>query len=94
LEGSLRHTGSRQVAPAKGFRTDGGTLHACLNGPADADFDLSLQKLTSKGWRTVAQSDGDTAVEQLTFKSRGGILRLAVSSVRGSGDYVLAIDAP
>ena len=94
VEGSLRHTGSRQVAPAKGFRTSGGTLQACLSGPTGADFDLSLQKLTSRGWRTVAQSDGDTALEELTFKSRSGTFRLAVSSVRGSGDYVLAIDAP
>jgi streptogrisin C len=93
LEGSLRHSGSHQVAPRKGFRTRGGTLHACLTGPPDADFDLYLQVLTSRGWRTVAVSDGDTAREELRFRSGEGTFRLAVFSVRGSGNFALAIES-
>jgi streptogrisin C len=94
VQGSLRRSGSRQVAPDNGFRSGDGILQACLSGPAGADFDLSLQALTTRGWRTVARSDGDSALEQLAFAAPSGTYRYAVSSVRGSGDYVLTIDAP
>ena len=92
VNSSLRRTGSQQAAPAKGFRSHGGQLHACLSGPEGTDFDLSLQKRTSKGWHTVATSDGNASLEDLTFSTRGGTFRYVVSSVQGSGDYALAIE--
>jgi streptogrisin C len=93
VNSSLKRTGSQQAT--RGFRSHGGQQHACLSGPEGADFDLSLQKRTDRGWKTVAAADGNTAVEELTFTSRnGGTFRYVISSVQGSGEYSLAIDVP
>jgi streptogrisin C len=94
VKSSLRRSGAAQAAPVDGFETAGGNIQACLTGPDDADFDLSLQKFVGDSWRTVSKAQGDASQEVLTFDAPAGRYRVAVSSFKGSGDYKLAIDVP
>jgi streptogrisin C len=94
VDSKLRRSGATQVAPAEGFETEGGAIQACLTGPEDADFDLSLQKFVGDNWRTVAKAQGDASLEVLNFEAPAGRYRVAVSSFQGSGDYKLAVDVP
>jgi len=91
LTGALSQRGAQDVV---GFRARSGTHNACLTSPAGSDFDLSLQRLTGRKWRTVATAAGDLQTEQLTFTGRGGRYRYTVESAAGSGEYVLGVDVP
>ena len=56
-------------------------------------FDLFLQKLTGRGFTTVAESTG-TGDKQLTFNGRAGTYRYVVSATSGTGAYTLGISVP
>lgn len=65
---------------ASGFRPDGryfytgasGTHRACLDDPANSDFNLSLQKWNGSTWTVVAQGNTSTATENLTYAGVAG----------------------
>jgi streptogrisin C len=91
VDGSLDGAGDRQVQPADGFfRAAQGTHAACVEAPAGADFEVTLQQWSGVRWRTVAQS----AEGALTFDGGSGFYRYVVSSAQGAGDYQLRVDVP
>jgi streptogrisin C len=93
-EGSLPRSGVGQVQPNGGaFRANAGTQTACLQGPDGTDFDLVLQRLTSRGFRTVARSAGD-GPKELTFTGRAGTYRYVVVASAGSGAYTMGFTTP
>jgi streptogrisin C len=92
--GSLT-AGHQQVRPTSGFfRANAGKHVGCLSGPADANFDLTLDKWNGKQWRTVATSAGPGAQEQVTFNGSAGFYRYRVIATTGSGAYTIAAALP
>lgn len=94
-QGSLT-AGNAEAQPAAGaFRARGGQQTACLAGPAGAAFDLVLQRLSGKHFKTVASAAGTgTGVATLAFTGRSGIYRYVVVASSGSGSYTLGFSAP
>jgi streptogrisin C len=93
-QASLPRTGVGQVQPNNGaFRANAGTQTACLSAAEGADFDLVLQRLTNRGFRTVAQATGD-GDKELTFNGRSGTYRYVVVATGGSGAYTLGFTTP
>jgi streptogrisin C len=91
--GNLR-TGSAQAQPNNGaFRANAGQQTACLDVPDGADFDLALQRLTNRGFRTVAEATGD-GDKTLSANLRSGTYRYVVVASAGSGAYTLGFSAP
>ena len=89
--GALTRSGSIQIQPnGRYFRASAGTHTACLSASAGVDFDLVLQRWTSRGWRTVADATGPGAGERLTFSGPAGFYRYLVRSKQGAGRYTLA----
>jgi streptogrisin C len=95
VDGTLDGTGDRQVQPANGFFSAAAGAHAaCLDGPAAADFDVTLQQWTGIRWRTVAQGAASDAGEVLAFEGGSGFYRYVVTSAQGAGDYRLGVNVP
>jgi streptogrisin C len=93
-QGALSRSGLGQVQPNNGaFRSNAGTQTACLTAAEGSDFDLVLQRLTNRGFRTVAQATGD-GDKELTFNGRSGTYRYVVVASSGSGDYTLGFTTP
>lgn len=68
-----------------------GTHTLCLAGPADADFDLALQRWTGQRWETVARANGPGAQEQVVFEGAAGFYRIGVAAGDGAGRYLLGL---
>lgn len=80
-----------------GFSSAGGDFRAQLSGPANADFDLQLQKLGGfilQSWSVVARSESTSSEESIDYTGTAGTYRWVVRSYSGSGDYVLYTDNP
>jgi streptogrisin C len=93
-QGSLSQAESAQAQPDGGaYSAAAGEQSACLDAPAGADFDLFLQRLTGRGFATVAKSTG-TGDKELTFNGTAGTYRYVVSATSGTGDYTLGINVP
>ncbi|BCJ42370.1 hypothetical protein GCM10010168_90950 [Actinoplanes ianthinogenes] len=91
-DGTINRTGKAQAQPNGGtFRARAGTHTACLQAPDGADFDLVLQRLTNRGFRTVAQATGD-GVKTLSVEQRSGTFRYVVVATSGSGAYSLGFN--
>ena len=90
--GSLSGTGASQIQPngTYYFSSVSGTHRGWLQGPANADFDLYLQKWNGFFWQTVAVSESVTSTEQIAYTGTIGYYRWRVYSYSGSGSYVLA----
>ncbi|MEU4241541.1 S1 family peptidase [Actinoplanes sp. NPDC026619] len=86
--------GKAQAQPNGGaFRANAGKQTACLDAPDGADFDLVLQRLTNRGFRTVAEATGD-GDKTLSANVRSGTYRYVVVASAGSGSYTLGFSAP
>ena len=95
VSGSLSRTGAQQVKPTSGyFHANGGKQTGCLAGPANANFDLYLQRWTGHNWQVAAKSTGASSTESLTFDGKAGFYRYVVVSVKGAGAYTLGADIP
>jgi streptogrisin C len=91
--GDIR-AGAAQAQPNGGaFRANAGRQTACLDAPDGADFDLVLQRLTNRGFRTVAEATGD-GDKTLSANVRSGTYRYVVVASSGSGAYTLGFSAP
>ena len=68
-QGSLSGTGASQYQPngTYYFSSVSGTHRGWLQGPANADFDLYLQKWNGFWWVTVAVSESVTSTEQIAY---------------------------
>jgi subtilisin family serine protease len=89
--GSLSGTGASLYSPAC-EATSTYTHRGVLSGPANADFDLYLQKLNGSSWSTVASGLGYTANETVTYTGTPGTYRWRVYAYRGAGAFTLQID--
>jgi subtilisin family serine protease len=71
-----------------------GTHRGVVSGPASADFDLYLQKLSGSSWVTVASGLGVTAAEDVSYSGTPGTYRWRVYSYRGAGAFSLQLTRP
>lgn len=76
--------------PANGFESAGGRFQAWLEGPANADFDLRLEKYSCTlfcSWSSVSRSESSSSSEEIDYNGNSGQYRWRVSSYSGSGAY-------
>jgi serine protease len=94
--GSLPGTGASQYQPNGTFyfTSLSGTHRGWLQGPANADFDLYLQKWNGFWWVTVAASESVTSTEQIAYTGTIGYYRWRVYSFNGSGAYTFWLQRP
>jgi serine protease len=87
--GSLSGTGANAYHPNGSYyySSGSGTHSGWLRGPANADFDLYLQKWTGWGWSTVAQGISSNSSEDVSYNGTAGYYRWRVYSYSGSGSY-------
>ena len=82
---------------SNGFSSNGGNFRAFLEGPASADFDLQLQRLSGfifVSWSTVARSENSGSSEAIDYNGGAGTYRWVVTSFSGSGSYTFYMDNP
>jgi hypothetical protein len=84
-----RVTASNYHNGSSGFSFAGGTLKGTLTGPSGTDFDLFLQQLNGSTWTTVADSQGYTSSETVSYNAKAGTYRWQVYSYDGTGNYTL-----
>jgi len=94
--GSLSGMGASQYQPngTYYFSNTSGTHRGWLQGPANADFDLYLQKWNGFWWVTVAVSESVTSTEQIAYTGTLGYYRWRVYSYSGSGPYTFWLQRP
>lgn len=97
--GSLSGSNDNDYSPSSnGFESAGGQFYALLEGPANADFDLILEKYSRSlffaGWSNVASSESSSSNEEVSYSGSSGTYRWRVKSYSGSGDYILYTDNP
>ncbi len=95
--GSLSGGAQNYWPESGGFSSNGGEFRGFLSGPADADFDLYLEKLSGfifQSWSVVARSEGTSSEEAVSYTGTAGQYRWRVKSYSGSGDYILYVDQP
>ena len=94
--GVLTGTGASQYQPNGSYYYVGysGTHRGWLSGPANADFDLYLQKWNGLYWVIVARSESATSQEQITYTGTAGYYRWRIYSYSGSGNYTFWLQRP
>jgi serine protease len=94
--GTLSGSGDLDTHPNGSWYFSGvsGTHRGWLEGPANADFDLYLQKWNGFFWVTVARSESVTSEEQITYNGTSGYYRWRVRSYNGSGAYSFWLQQP
>lgn len=94
--GTLSGTGASSVQPDGTYyrSTTSGTHRASLTGPASADFDLALYKYNGASWTRVANSEGSTSTEQISYAGTAGYFYWRVTSWSGSGAFTLSWSRP
>lgn len=90
--GVLSGTKSSAYLPsAAGFQSLTGAIKVSLSGPANADFDLYVYKLSGTVWRKVASSVSSSSTELINYKGTPGKYRIKVLSYFGGGKYISQI---
>ncbi len=87
-------SGGQAVQPSAGFQYAGGTLTVKLVGPTTSgvDFDMRLEKQGSTGtWAKVAESNGPTSAENISYAAGAGLYRVVLVSYAGAGAYTLTV---
>ncbi|CRK59935.1 bifunctional protein [Alloactinosynnema sp. L-07] len=74
--------------------TSAGTHKGCLDGPNGTDFDLYLDKWNGSDWNAVAQSNGGTPDESITYSGTAGYYRYRVVAYTGGGAYTFSVTKP
>ena len=97
--GTLTGSNDNDYSPSSGgFSSNGGQFYGLLEGPANADFDLILEKysrgLFFSSWSSVASGETASSSEEVTYNGTSGTYRWRVKSYSGSGDYTLYTDNP
>jgi serine protease len=94
--GTLSGTGDRDIQPNGTwyFSSVSGVHRGWLRGPANADFDLYLQRWNGFGWVVVARSESVTSEEQIAYTGTPGYYRWNVLSFSGSGAYTFWLRRP
>lgn len=89
-QGGSLSNGEVVYIPAQGFNSNGGRFQAWLEGPANADFDIRLERYSCSlfcSWRSVARSESNSSSEQIDYNGGSGNYRWRVSSYSGSGAF-------
>ncbi|MEN9865762.1 MAG: hypothetical protein RL748_1352 [Pseudomonadota bacterium] len=87
-------SGGQAIQPSAGFQYAGGTLTVKLVGPGTSgvDFDMRLEKRSSTGtWSKVAEGNGPTSTETISYVAGAGLYRVVVVSYSGAGSYTLTV---
>ncbi len=95
--GNLSNGGNDYLPDSSGFSSDGGNFKGFLEGPANADFDLHLQKLGGffvRTWSSVASSTSTGSSESVDYNGSSGTYRWRIQSYSGSGSYEVYTDNP
>lgn len=95
-KGTLASKGAAQYMP-KGsyyYSAGSGTHSACLVGPDKSDYDLYLLKWSGSGWTRVAESEGETSAESISYSGGAGYYTWQVVSFAGAGEYTLTLKSP
>jgi serine protease len=87
--GGLAGRSAFVYVPASSYLAAKGTQEFWLSGPASADFDLFLYKLTGGIWVKVASAEKASSSEKLTYYGDAGTYRLSVYAYSGSGQFEL-----
>lgn len=97
-DGQLSGSNDQDYWPGSGgFSSNGGQFSAYLNGPANADFDIYLEKLSGflfASWSVVARAETTGSDEEIQYNGTSGTYRWRVKSYSGSGDYSFYYDNP
>jgi hypothetical protein len=92
--GTLASGGTANV-PSSGYvQTGAGLISLQLSGPASADFDLALYKWSGSAWTMVAQSNGPTSTESISYNGSAGYYYAQVKSYSGTGSYSINYSFP
>lgn len=89
-QGGNLSNGQVVYIPAQGFSSNGGRFQAWLEGPANADFDIRLERYSCSlfcGWSSVARAETSSSSEQIDYNGGSGNYRWRVSSYSGSGAF-------
>lgn len=94
--GVLQNRGGLSVWPASGgYRSTAAGMHAgSSSGPANADFDLSLQRWDNNSWSVVANSVNPTSSERIHYNGAPGHYRWVVIAGTATGGYSLCVKHP
>lgn len=96
-EGSLSNGQSVYYTSAAGFQSAGGSFNGYLEGPANADFDLILQKYSCFffcSWSNVASAETTSSDEEIHYNGTAGEYRWQVKSYSGAGSFDFYMDNP
>lgn len=89
--GTLSTANASGVHPSPHFLYEGGTIKANLVGPANANFELKLEKWDGSNWVRVASSTTRTSTEAFTYKASPAYYRITVYNFSGVGSYTLNV---
>ncbi|CAA0110221.1 Extracellular serine proteinase [Zhongshania aliphaticivorans] len=96
--GTLSATNAQVYTPSSsGFYSDAGQFRAYLEGPANTDFDVYLEKLGGfifQYWSVVASGETNGSDEAVSYDGSSGTYRWRVKSFSGAGDFILYTDNP
>jgi len=94
--GTLSSRSSSYLPTTSGYVVGvSGAHNGQLTGPATADFDLYLQKRSSRNrWTNVASSTGLSSTENINYNGTSGTYRWRVYAYSGSGSYTLCTQTP
>jgi serine protease len=94
--GTLAGSGAVHYQPAGGsyYSAESGTHRGWLRGPANANFQLHLQKRGLFTWQTVASSLGPTSEEQIAYQGAPGQYRWRITTAGGTGPYTFWLQQP
>ena len=84
----------RRTPAGASFTAAAGAHKGCLTGPANADFDLYLERWNGSAWAWVARGIGQTSTETVTYSGSAGTYRWRVYSYSGAGAYTLEVTRP
>ena len=96
VNGTFTTTGTSQYTPStSGYVSSISGAHTgALTGPAGADFDLYLEKLSGSTWSSVASGTGSTATENVSYNGTTGSYRWRIHAYSGTGAYTLCTTKP
>ena len=93
---TLSGSGASAVVPDGKYyqSTASGTHRGCLTGPTGTDFDLALYKWNGGSWTRVANAEGPTSTEQISYAGTAGYYYWRVTAYSGSGAFTLSWQRP
>ena len=96
VNGTFTTTGTSQYTPStSGYVSSISGAHTgALTGPAGADFDLYLEKLSGSTWSSVASGTRSTATENVSYNGTSGTYRWRIHAYSGTGRYTLCTTKP